>query len=296
MYKHPAFQQKNDDDEKSTRENVPKLSGHQKDEDPSKNKKDGASQNNYSRSTERDFNTFSALLRRLKDEVARHQFDNLQNETNVSTFVHIRQFIKGDHDYARQIMSLYQELMRSLDEDTGKSLLAAIYDREESQKAFLERPWEHIEEFLLGYFVSARDGNFEPLEKEFALNIVARQKFESFFEPKLYAKSSRILAAIEELYETHDLILCRMWQSTVFVVLRKLKEKDFNRNDFQSKEDSRKWMDRYYCTTTERSEENTSFCIYEETHDAISRFEKKEFLLEFERKSIFLTNEKGKIN
>jgi hypothetical protein len=191
-------------------------------------------------------------------------------------------------------MSSYQELMAPLGEDARKSLLTAIYDFEEDRKAFRERPWEHIETYLLGYVHEAREGNFDPLEKEFAINIVAQQKFESFFEPKLYAKSSKMVAMLEELYETHDMILCRMWQSTVFVALQKLKEKDFNRSDFQSPEDSRKWMNRYYCTVTERSEENSQVRIYEETHDTISGFEKKEFLLEFERKSIFLVNEKGK--
>jgi hypothetical protein len=278
-----------DKEDELARKNVKRLS----DNPIFQNAEVDAPQNSYSHSIERDFNTFSIFLKRLKDEAARQRLNDLQNQNTITAFVKIREFIKGDHDYARQIMSSYQEVMKILDEDTRNSFLTAIYDEEESRKAFTDRPWEHIETFLLGYVSEARVGNFVPLETELAIGILARQKFESFFDPKLYAKSSKMAVTLEELYEAHDMVDCRIWQSKIYVALQTLKEKDFARMDFRSNEESRKWMDRYYCTVTERSEENTQVRIYEETLDTISRFEKKEFLLEFERKSVFLPNAKG---
>ena len=264
--------------------------------DPSKEEAPDASQESVSFSVERDFRSFSGLLKRSKNESSNEKFDNLFHKDTIRSFIAIREFVKADHDRAKELMVLYQDFMATLEnhEDVKQSFLTAMYDQEEADREYQERHWEFLEKVLLVQVSYAITGDFDKLEREVSIGIVARQKFESFFEPKLYAKTSKMVAKIEELYEAHDLIFCRIWQNKIFVALQKMKADDFNRRDFKSREDCRKWMDRYYCTTTERSEENTQVRIYEETHDTISRFEKKEFLLEFERKSVFLTNEKGK--
>lgn len=212
------------------------------------------------------------------------------------SFIAIREFVKADHAQAKEIMILYDEFISVLEnhEEIKQAFLIAIYDEEEAIKERQERNYKWLEKLLSIFVQNVIDVNFDQLEAEVPINIVARQKFESFLEPKLYAMSSKMVAFIEERYETHDMVDCRIWQNKIFVALQKIKEADFNRSQFRSKEECRKWMDRYYCTVTNRSEENSQVRIFEETHDTTGGFEKKEFLLEFERKSVFLVNEKGK--